>query len=578
MIQPVGALVQPVNPMQGMSQLSSILGLRQAQQNLQTGAIQQQNAAAITQQNQLAAQQQQGVQDFFQKWDPSQHFGDDGTTDLDSALQSDEFKAAGNAKPAIMKIMLDVKGKQLETKQQLANLNGTLLNQFTTQVGALAKDDDVVADKTDPDTGVNPGRAKVDAFIGNFAKQSPDAARIAQMYAPITQHVAPGRLSTVVQALQMQGQSASEQQAQQNPAQLAVGTGAATNIYNVNKSTGLQPGQQPAAAVPNALPPGTSIVYDANKNAFYLNTQTNTVTPVGTGRPGGAPSSATAPPPGPQPGAAPGAAAPGQSPPGTTAGVSRPANLPPGLGIPASPPFPTGAAPQPGASPGAAAQQPSTIGPNGFVRNVPGQDAIVADIANARSADADYGLNRHINDRILSLSAKTDTGPGSERWHDVLGAVAGPLGGNNVSDFQTVSAYLDRQAAMASKQMGLPDTNAGLETARGLSGSTSYQPAALQEKTKLTDALVEGAHQYRQGLDKIVGTGPVQDLSRYQQYRNAWAANFDPNVYLYDNARARGDKDGVTKLVANMSQSQAAELQQKRRNLAMLANGQIPQQ
>ena len=219
----------------------------------------------------------------------------------------------------------------------------------------------------------------------------------------------------------------------------------------------------------------------------------------------------------------------------------------------------------------------SAIGAAGFVRNVPGQEQIVSDISNTRSADADYGLNRHINDRILSLSAKTDTGPGSERWHDVLGAIAGPLGGNNVSDFQTISAYLDRQAAMASKQMGLPDTNAGLETARGLSGTTSYQPAALQEKTKLTDALVEGAHQYRQGLDKIVGTGPVQDLSRYQQYRNAWTANFDPNVYLYENSRTRGDKDGATNIVANLSQKQAAELQQKRRNLAMLANGQIPQ-
>jgi hypothetical protein len=207
---PVGNTIIPPDPTKGVNTFSGILGLKQQQQQLQIGA-------QTLQQEQLKTGQQQGVQDFFQSWDPTEHIADDGTTDLDSALQSPQFKSAGNAKPAIMQALLDVKQKQLGNKQALSSLNKDLVTQFGTAMGSLATDEDVKTDKTDPTTGVNAGRAKVNEFLTNFSKLSPDAARVAQIYAPITQKAPPGKLSHGIAALQLQAQSASEQQAQQNP-------------------------------------------------------------------------------------------------------------------------------------------------------------------------------------------------------------------------------------------------------------------------------------------------------------------------------------------------------------------------
>lgn len=226
----------------------------------------------------------------------------------------------------------------------------------------------------------------------------------------------------------------------------------------------------------------------------------------------------------------------------------------------------------------------SARAPSGFQQPVPQQKEIEDQIVQTRKADADYGLNRHVNEQILRLSKDTTTGPGTDAWHHMLGAVAGPLGGNNVADYQTIGAYLDRQAALSAKQMGLPDTNAGLATAASLSGTTGYQPKALQTKVHLTDALVEGAHQYRQGLDKIIGTGPTQDLSRYPAYQAAWASNFDPNIFRAENAlkRLKADpNDEVARTELNDIKKEVgpkgmAELKRKSDALHRLSAGEIP--
>lgn len=223
----------------------------------------------------------------------------------------------------------------------------------------------------------------------------------------------------------------------------------------------------------------------------------------------------------------------------------------------------------PGASPG----QP---GPK-FTQPVPGQADIQHNVETTRKADADYGSNRHVNDTILKLSTDTATGPGTATWHKMLGRVAGVGGGNQIADYQTISAMLDRQAAMSAKQMGLPDTNAGLQTAAGLSGTTDYAPEALQTKVKLTDALVEGSHQYRQGLDKVVGTGPNQDLTRYNDFRAQWADNFDPNVFRAENAIRRGDKKELSAIKDEVGSRGMAELKEKSDNLRKLASGQLLQ-
>lgn len=214
---PVGNTIIPQNPMTGINSISGIIGIQQQKQALQTGKYQQQSARAVAQQEQLKAQQQTGVQEFFKTWDPSQHIGDDGTTDLESALQSKEFQASGNAKPVVMQALLDIKNHQLQNKSQLATLNNALVNQLGSQAGALADDPDVKADTKDPKTGVNAGRAKVRDMFANYARLSPDAARIAQIYAPIADRAPQGKLSAGIGALQMQARDVGGQQSAQFP-------------------------------------------------------------------------------------------------------------------------------------------------------------------------------------------------------------------------------------------------------------------------------------------------------------------------------------------------------------------------
>lgn len=497
---PVATMIKTPDPMQGINTMSGILGLQQQRQALGTGQ-------AIQQQEQLKAGQAQGMQDFFSTWDPSQHVADDGSTDLDSALQSKEFKGAGNAKPAIMQSLLDIKNKQLGNKQALSSLNSDLVKQFTTGMGSLAKDEDVVADKTDPATGVNAGRAKIDQFMGNFGKLSPDAARIAQIYGPVTQHAPPGKLAAGVAAMQMQGQSASEQQSQQNPVPGSFDTGANIIPTTTNRATGIpQPtGQQ----VPKQVGPGVDVLSDAYGRQFRYNRQTNQLEPVGTG----------------------------------------------GQGAPqANPPRPGGT-------------------PSSFVQPVAGQKQVEQDVDVARKAGDAAPQVRAINDKLLNLSEQTRTGPGAQSVQKIAAAMGLPSGSN----YQEINAYLERQAATAGQAMGLPNTNAGLHAAQQASGTPEYTPQALQEKVKFADALNSGAMAYRQGLDKLVGTGATPDYSKYQAYRSAWAQNFSPDVFRAEDALRRGDKKELTAIQSELGSRGMAEMKKRADNLRMLENGQLPQ-
>lgn len=285
-----------------------------------------------------------------------------------------------------------------------------------------------------------------------------------------------------------------------------------------DRAVNINPNADPNSATDIAfqIGPGNEIVTDANGRQFIRNVQTNQVTPVGASGAGNAPR----------------AAAP---------------------------------------SPSAAPSSPT------FVQPVPGQKDLEAHVSDVRKADSDYGTNRHVNDELLRLSSDTTTGPGTKAWHKALGSVAGftHIGTDAVSDFQKIGAYLDRQAALASSQMGLPETNAGLQTAANLSGTTEYAPDALQTKVKLTDALVEGAHQYRKGLDKVIGTGPNQDLAKLQTFRAQWADNFDPYVFRVENALRREDSKELAQIKDEVGSNGLAALKRKSENLRKLEAGEL---
>jgi hypothetical protein len=212
--------------------MGTIFGLKSKQLGLEQQRQALQGQAAQVQQEQQTAQQRQAVGQFYNQFKPADHIGTDGTLDLDSALQDKNLDAAGDAKPAVIQSLLDVKKSQLAAKTQLANLNQGLVTQFGTTVGSLRTDPDVQNDTAN-------GRAKVDSAISTFGQQSPDAARIAQLYGPSIQHVPRGQLGQSMKAIQLQAQSASEQQNQQNPQGGMVDTGPSIQPTNRNVQTGI---------------------------------------------------------------------------------------------------------------------------------------------------------------------------------------------------------------------------------------------------------------------------------------------------------------------------------------------------
>ena len=218
-----------------------------------------------------------------------------------------------------------------------------------------------------------------------------------------------------------------------------------------------------------------------------------------------------------------------------------------------------------------------TAAQEAYQQNVAGANAHVAQV---RGADADYGLNMNLGNAIRRLSKNTDTGPGSATWQHALGAIGAPAGASNIANYQLLGAYLDRQAATLRAQMGLPATNEGVQTSQAIQGNTGYQREAIQDKNDLTQALVEGVHQYRNGLDKATGFSPNPSPRAVQQFRSSWTNNFDPNVFKLENAQkqvASGeDPKAVEKLLKTMPAAEVASLREKRKNLQALSQGQMP--
>ncbi len=233
-----------VNPNQAVQTLSGLLSLKQQQQALQTGAFQQQSAQAQAQQEQQTARQRSGLANFMSTFDPTKHIGPDGTLDLDSVLTDPKLRqSAGDQFPDIVDKMVGIKQHQLQAKQQLANLNDSVRAQFMTTLGGLRTDPDVVQDTPQ-------GRQKVGAAIEQFGATGPDAARIAQIYAPMVEHAPPGKLVQGVSTAQLQAMDAAAQAGRQAPS--FADTGSALQNINPQAAGGNLTGQPP---IPRQLPP-----------------------------------------------------------------------------------------------------------------------------------------------------------------------------------------------------------------------------------------------------------------------------------------------------------------------------------
>jgi hypothetical protein len=489
--------------------LSSIYGIQQQRQALQTGAQE-------LQQKTLATQQQQGVQDFFSSFDPSAHVAADGTTDLDSALQDPAFKASGNAKPAIMQAILDIKNKQLQAKTSLASLDANVLGNLQQQVGALKTDPDVIADTVDPKTGINAGRAKVKELLSTFSQLGPDQARIAQIEGQSLLGVKPGMLSHALNSAQLMAQSAAEQRGAVTPSASPLQTRQGVQFVNTNPNAPQPVGSPMGAPVQNATAP--SNILGPNGQILQI-------------APGGAPGSGIT---------APGGG--GQPPPQS--------KLPPL------------ARPAPNAP--AADQQNYKARIEAAGQEYQGVSSAAADPMNGVQA------TRYRNQTILDLIPHADTGPGRA----LLNKAASALPGSSGDAYQDLEHYTAQNSAALASKMGVPSTNLGAQTAAAAAGNVERNPGALAEITKTNDALNTAFDLYNRGLAKVTNNG--SDMSRAASYKQAFGQNLDINAIRWADAHRRGDKEEIAAL-AKQGPKAIAAWNQKLGTLKALADkGDLP--
>jgi hypothetical protein len=233
-------------------------------------------------QTQLAGEQQTLRQrQALAAYDWNKHIGDDGTFDLNTLSDPELRKAAGDQYLDVVSRAVQAKQQQLAAKQTLVHLRNDQREAFAEMMGALRSDRDVAEDN-------EKGRQKVTQAMIQYGEQyGDDALPVLQAYAAPLQKAPQGRMSDALRAIQLQAHSASQQLAAQAPEYTA--RGGSLLQTNPNAAAGY-------AEIPLTLPPGATIVTDQTGAQFLVNPQTNTATPVGTGRaPGGGPAPGASP-------------------------------------------------------------------------------------------------------------------------------------------------------------------------------------------------------------------------------------------------------------------------------------------
>lgn len=178
---------------------------------------------------------------------------------------------------------------------------------------------------------------------------------------------------------------------------------------------------------------------------------------------------------------------------------------------------------------------------------------------------------RFRNQRILELIPHANTGPG----RDLLNKVASALPGSSGDTYQDLEHYTAQNSAALAKAMGVPGTNLGAETAAAAAGNVQRNPGALAEITRTNDALNTAFDLYNRGLAKVTRNG--NDMSRVNSYTQAFGSNLDVNALRWADAHRHGDKQEQAKLEKQMGAQGLAAARQRLRILKSLAeNGDLP--
>lgn len=510
-------MIQPPNPQQFLGSLSSIIGVKQQQQNLQTGLLRQGEQQAETQQAQQRNSELQALAQYTRNasQDPSYQNGD-GSLNVDKFQRGAMAVAPTYGQAYIGQATSNANGA-VENRSSLLKLTGdqraaagNAFAPITDNVGITSREDFKAAVERARKVSSDPGyQSQLDSLL---------------LHTPNTDGMPDQQASDVYK---------------KSARALQVATGAASaagsnpTFENVQTTGGLQVRQTNPR-----YPGGVAPVGEPMRNATPPTVVTYPNSQVGVM----APSS------------------------GDGAGVG---------------------AQQPSSSLGRVGDRPRTSQDDAPPPNAPKQtqdqfaasaQAAQNEVLKARENDGQYGTNMAIAHTIRSLSSDVNTGPGTQAWTRAMGLLTSQGGGSeSISNYQTLGAFLDRQSAMLRQQMGLPETNAGQSQAQLISGNTEYQRGAIQTKNNLNEALTEGAHLYRQGLDRVEGFSGNASPRAVQQFKSAWTANFDPTAQEYRLAMQRGDTETARKISAGLTPQQRQALAQKGRAIDALAQGQMPQ-
>jgi hypothetical protein len=514
------AIAAQVDPNAGLERLNNLIGLKSGMLGLQQKQQALVGQAAQVQQEQLSAEAQQGTRDFFTSWSPGDHVAADGTTDIESAHGSDSYKSlSGLARTAVDQKLILIKQGQIQNAQSLLGLNNDQLVTGSRLLGGIAQDPDVVAGNTD-------GKAKVQAALRQWGDiGGPAGARVALTYQGITNgEIKKGELPLRISALQRAADTALQRKISS-----PINTGAETQFGAVDLLTG-QRTTGAGQSVGMGIPPGFSVVTDPRtQNPYLVNNQTGEMRDMGYGFPG--------------------------RPPGG-GGAAQPAT----------------AAPRAAGGPPASLPRPNYQGQGADVQN------FQTEVHSTRAAGDQVGLARNINQQILRLSTDAKTGPGTDAWQHVVGAVGAPFGLSPTASYQEVGKFLEKNALNNMQSMGGPPSDARLAAAVAANGGPNFSKEALQAVTKFNDATNTALGQYRQGMDHAVGMGQNVDYTRLPAFKSSWAQNFDVNVFRVENAIRDGDKAELAKIKAEIGAEGLKKLAAKRANLtALMQTGQLPQ-
>lgn len=230
--------------------LSDLLDVQR--KSIDIGRAQAETAGAQQTQKQRAA-----TAKLFSEFDWQKVTGDDGTIDLNKIVDAGLLQAAGDSAPDVLKSVAGLKQQQLSNITALAQLRDTQQNTLKTMLGAFRSDEDVARDTP-------AGRQKIDEAISQYGQVfGKDAAPVVTAFTAALKNAPQGKLAQVLQNLQLQATSASDQASRQAPQYTQTGQELKqTNVY-------AQEGQAPKG-IPLSIAPGeqAALVTGADGNLY----------------------------------------------------------------------------------------------------------------------------------------------------------------------------------------------------------------------------------------------------------------------------------------------------------------------